>query len=157
MASSIAGRGLIADPAIDKGHVVAVKGGHVIDLETLRANEELIGDSYLQIADGLVLAPLSPEEVEEVMMFLNHSCEPNCGVRGEITFVAMRDIAPGEELTIDYAMIDDDAEERMECRCGTPSCRGVITGKDWEKPELQEKYGRYFSSYILAKIEGGRV
>ena len=63
------------------------------------------------------------------MLFLNHSCEPNVGVQGNIIFVAMRDVAAGEELTIDYAMIDDD-DARMDCGCGTPSCRRVVTGRD---------------------------
>jgi uncharacterized protein len=43
----------------------------------------------------------------------------------------MRAIASGEELTIDYAMIDDMAEEAMDCACGTDSCRGMVTGVDW--------------------------
>ena len=49
------------------------------------------------------------------MMFLNHSCEPNVGVQGQIVFVAMRDVAAGEELTLDYGTIDHDAEP-MACR-----------------------------------------
>ena len=41
-------------------------------------------------------------------MHLNHSCEPNLGLQGQIAFVAMRDIAADEELTFDYAMTDDE-------------------------------------------------
>ena len=40
----------------------------------------------------------------------------------------------------------------MDCRCGTRSCRGVIGGRDWQRPELQERYGNYFSWYLLNKI-----
>src|SRR6516165_3310796 len=71
--------------------------------------------------------------------FQNHSCEPNIGVQGQIVFVAMRDIAAGEELTHDWATTDDE-DYRMECRCGAATCRKIVTGKDWQKPELQEKY-----------------
>ncbi len=85
------------------------------------------------------------------MMFFNHSCNPNVGVRGEITFVAMRNIKPGEELTIDYAMIDDD-NYKMKCNCGAENCRKVITGKDWKRRDLQRKYGQYFSKFLLEKI-----
>jgi SET domain-containing protein len=42
------------------------------------------------------------------MIFSNHSCEPNIGVQGQIVFVAMRDIAAGEELTHDWATTDDE-------------------------------------------------
>jgi len=85
-------------------------------------------------------------------LFLNHSCEPNVGVAGNIVFVAMRDVAAGEELTIDYALFDD-SDERMRCDCGRPACRGVVSGKDWQRPELQVKYAGYFSAYLQRKIQ----
>ncbi|HEY7295903.1 MAG TPA: SET domain-containing protein-lysine N-methyltransferase [Dehalococcoidia bacterium] len=149
--SGIEGRGLFAVAPIATGELVAIKGGHIIDRATLDANAALIGDSYIQIADDAFLAPLEPEEVEPVMLFLNHSCEPNVGVRGNVLFVAMRPIAPGEELTIDYAMIDDEDYE-LPCRCGHANCRGTIGGRDWRRPELQARYGSYFSAYLLAKM-----
>src|SRR5437879_9178039 len=70
------------------------------------------------------------------------------GVRGQITFVAMRDVPAGAELTIDYAMIDGDPAERMACACGAPECRTIITGSDWRLKELQRRYSGYFSRYI---------
>ena len=149
--SKIEGRGLFAVKPIKKGEVVAIKSGHIIDWKTLKKHGKLIGASYLQIDDNFVLAPLTKSEVEKVMMFLNHSCNPNVGVRGEITFVAMRNIKAGEELTIDYAMIDDD-NYRMKCNCGTKNCRKIVTGKDWERKDLQRKYGRYFASFLREKI-----
>ena len=76
------------------------------------------------------------------MMFLNHSCEPNVGVQGQIVFGAMRDVAAGEELTLHYGTIDHDTEP-LACRCGAVACRGVVSGLDWQRPELQRKYGRF--------------
>jgi hypothetical protein len=43
-----------------------------------------------------------------------------------------------EELTIDYAMTDDEPYE-MECQCGSEACRKLITGADWRQTELQKK------------------
>lgn len=63
----------------------------------------------------------------------------------------MRDIAPNEELTTDYALFDD-YDGAMECRCGTPSCRGAIDGRDWRRPELQARYGPYFSWYLQRRF-----
>jgi hypothetical protein len=40
----------------------------------------------------------------------------------------------------------------MECQCRTPSCRGTIGGRDWQRPDLQRKYGTYFSSYLLRRL-----
>ncbi len=150
--SMIEGYGLFAVRPIKKDELIGIKGGHIIDWKTLKKYENLIGDSYLQIDDDFVLAPLSKKEVKGVMMFLNHSCEPNVGTRGEIIFVAMRDIKAGEELTIDYAMIDSD-RYKMKCACGRKSCRQMITGYDWKDKNLQKKYKDYFSRYIKDKIE----
>jgi len=128
-----------------------VKGGHIIDRAELKRNAEVIGASDLQISDELFMAPRTIEEHDDVMMFLNHSCEPNVGPEGNIVFVSMRDIAAGEELTVDYAMVDDD-ELSMDCSCGESACRGTITGRDWKNPKLQRKYGRFFAAYIYTKI-----
>jgi SET domain-containing protein len=59
--------------------------------------------------------------------FINHSCEPNCYskvVRGHILFFALRDIAPGEEILLDYGASYH--SDRKRCDCGAPSCRGRI-------------------------------
>jgi SET domain-containing protein len=149
--STIKGRGLFALEAIAKGEIVCVKGGHLLSRAELVSNAGVVNDADLQVAEDLFLAPRTAAEFEGIMMFLNHSCEPNVGVQGQIVFVAMRDIAVGEELTIDYAMIDHDAEP-MECKCGAAGCRGVITGQDWQKPELQRKYGTHFAWFLLEKI-----
>jgi transcription initiation factor TFIIIB Brf1 subunit/transcription initiation factor TFIIB len=39
-----------------------------------------------------------------------------------------------------------------DCNCGAAHCRKVLTGKDWQKEELQERYSGYFSSYLQEKI-----
>jgi hypothetical protein len=151
--SSIQGRGAFAVAAIGAGQVVAIKGGHVVDRATLEALPEKLKNSEIGIAKGLHLVALSESEYDDVMLFFNHSCEPNVGVRGNVAFVAMRDIPPGEELTIDYAMIDDHEDESMTCRCGTASCRGVIRGRDFRLPELRHRYGRFLSAYLLDQLD----
>jgi uncharacterized protein len=94
---------------------------------------------------------VTDEERELSMLYSNHSCNPNLGMRGEITFVAMRDIRAGEELTHDWAMTDDD-EYSVECKCRAPNCRKILTGKDWERRDLQKRYAGYFSAYLADKI-----
>ena len=146
--SPIQGRGLFARDAIAAGELVAVKGGSIMDRSTLAVVGREISAAEIQVEDDLYIAPRSAGEVEANMLHLNHSCDPNVGVRGQITFVAMRDVPPGTELTIDYAMIDGDPSELMECSCGTRECRKVITGDDWRLPDLQRRYAGHFSRYI---------
>jgi SET domain-containing protein len=149
--SPIAGRGLIAVEPIKKDEVVAVKGGHVVTTETLRQLPDLLQNSDIQIADDLHLVALDDGEYESVMLFINHSCEPNVGFAGNVVLVAMRDIDVGEELTTDYVLFDDYGGS-MDCNCGRPACRGTVNGKDWQRPELQERYQGYFSWYLARRI-----
>lgn len=149
--SDIEGRGLRAVAPIARGDVVAIKGGHIVETATLRGLSDHLQNSEVQIADGFHLVALDDREYEDVMLFLNHSCEPNVGFAGNVVLVAMRDIAPGEELTTDYALFDD-YDGSMACRCGAPGCRHVIDGRDWQRPELQQRYRGYFSTYLADKI-----
>ncbi|MDD5251851.1 MAG: SET domain-containing protein-lysine N-methyltransferase [Patescibacteria group bacterium] len=151
--SAISGRGLLAVKPFKKGELVSIKSGHIIDGQTKKRNEKVIGDSDLQIADDFFLAPLSRRERATTMMYLNHSCDANVGLEGNIVFIAMRDIRAGEELTIDYAMFDDTGSYVMTCRCGTTKCRGTIRGGDWRRPELQKRYRGYFSAFIQRKMD----
>ena len=150
--SKIHGRGLFATANIAKDEIVAVKGGHIVDRKTLREKiTPLLGPVEIQIDDDLFIAPVTDEERELSMLYSNHSCDANLGVRGEITFVAMRDIRAGEELTHDWATTDDD-DYSVECKCGAPACRKVLTGKDWRRSELQKRYEGYFSAHLTRKI-----
>src|SRR5215204_2377130 len=87
--SRIAGRGLHAAAPLARGEVVCVKGGHLVDRATLERHKAAVNEADMQVTDELFLAPLSEDEFEGVMMFLNHSCEPNVGVQGQIVFVAL--------------------------------------------------------------------
>lgn len=148
--SSIQGRGLFAREPIAKGEIVCIKGGRIFNRETLREVAQSLGPAEIQIAEDLFIGPLTEQEREGSMIFSNHSCEPNIGVQGQIVFVAMRDIDAGEELTHDWATTDDDAYE-MECNCGAASCRKIITGQDWRRKDLQERYADHMSWYLVEK------
>ena len=147
--SKIHGRGLFAIADIAKNETVAVKGGHIVDRKTLREEvTRLLGPVEIQIDKDLFIAPVTVVDV-----YSNHSCNPNLGIRGEITFVAMRDIHAGEELAHDWAMTDDD-DYSVDCKCCAPNCRKILTGKDWQRADLQKRYTGYFSAHLADKIAG---
>jgi uncharacterized protein len=59
--------------------------------------------------------------------YINHSCEPNLAariVKDHILYVSLRDIKPGEELTVDYMF--DRKVDKIPCSCGSRKCRGTI-------------------------------
>ena len=144
--SKIHGRGLFAIADIAKDEIVAVKGGHIVDGNTLRETiTPMLGPVEIQIGDDLFIAPVTEEERELSMLYSNHSCDPNLGMRGEITFVAVRDIRAGEELTHDWAMTDDD-DYSIECNCGSPDCRKISHGQRLATPRFAEALRRLFFS-----------
>jgi uncharacterized protein len=59
--------------------------------------------------------------------YINHSCEPNAFMKilyNHILFIALRDIQPGEEITIDYESTLHSDTKRCSCRAS--KCRGTI-------------------------------
>jgi SET domain-containing protein len=151
--SAIHGQGLFSVGAISAGEVVAVKGGYVLPKKEWATLEQRLGPAEIQISEELFIAPTHSSEREGCMLYTNHSCDPNIGIQGQIVFVAMNDIATGEELTHDWATTDDQ-DYTMKCHCGSSCCRSTITGHDWMRKELQEKYKGWFSWHIQKKIEG---
>jgi SET domain-containing protein len=149
---TLAGRGVIAVADIGKDEIVAIKAGHIVTRAEIEQVTATAGDMALQIEDDFYLAPRSPGDVDDMSVFINHSCDPNVGFRGQVVYLAMRDIESGEELCHDYAMERSDGYV-LDCRCGSPLCRGKVTGEDWKLPELQQRYGDYFSLYIHNKIQ----
>lgn len=152
--SPIQGRGLFARAPIARGEIVAIKGGYIFDAATRSEVEPRLGPAEIPVAEGFFIGPLAEPEKDGGMIWSNHSCDPNIGVQGQIVFVAMREIQPGEELTHDWATTDDDTYE-MKCHCGADGCRGVITGRDWRRRDLQQKYRGYMSWYLQRRIESG--
>jgi D-alanine-D-alanine ligase len=83
---------------------------------------------------------------------VGHSCEPSAWLRG-LDVVARRAIAPGEEVTLEYATLHDERMPSFACDCGAPSCRGRIRGTEHRLP-LVECYGEHVTSHVRRKREG---
>ena len=88
---------------------------------------------------------------------INHSCEPTLGWTDERTLIAMRDIAAGEELTVDYATAIDDPDYVLLCHCETYRCRQVIEGTDWQIPQLQQRYAGHWHPAVQTPHRRGRL
>lgn len=140
--------GVFATAPIQAGELLTLYGGELINgeiLATLPPTEQV---HILQIEDDLYIAPTSTETAH----YVNHSCEPNAWLDGPIALYALRDIAPGEEITFDYATCDGSPYDEFDCLCGSPVCRKRITGKDWQIPDLWERYSGHFSPYLQHRI-----
>ncbi len=141
--SAIEGTGLFATSAISKGELLLRLGGRVVTDEEFAALE-LKSYSCLNIDHGSILLMRADDRAD----FLNHSCDANLWLIDEVSLVARRDIEAGEELTADYALFSTDGAWSMACNCGSALCRGRICGKDWRRPDLQQRYAGHFSPLL---------
>ncbi|MFC1687897.1 SET domain-containing protein [Patescibacteria group bacterium] len=150
---STIGKGVFAKEKISKGEILidARKDpGTYMPVSEADALWEKGYDYMMQVDDNTFAVTDNPEELEEGD-FVNHSCDPNCGIKNRLALAALRDIEPGEEITFDYAM-SESTDYRMKCQCGSKNCRGEITGNDWKLPDLQKRYNGFFSDYLQKKI-----
>jgi uncharacterized protein len=142
-------KGVFAGAAISKGEVLAVWGGEIMTQEQNSLLPDAVARLAIQVEEDLYLSGPAEDSGD----FVNHSCNPNAGLSGQIVMVAMRDIAPGEEVCLDYAMCDGSEYDEFPCVCGAADCRGVVRGSDWRNPDLWTRYRGYFSPYLQRRID----
>lgn len=153
--SPISGTGMLAREPIKKGETVCIVGGSVMtdaEFAAFQATHSLY--SFIQIDKDLYLV----EDVEKTRFLyasMNHSCDSNTWMKDEATLAARRDIEPGEEVTVDYALFTTRSSWMLDhrCRCGSPDCRRIVTGDDWRREDVQERYRNHFSPFINRRIE----
>ena len=110
------GRGVFAIAPIRKGEVIAIFDGPILDDDFEPWTKDLYNHT-IQVGKTMW------RDSKGLGRYLNHSCEPNCGIKKLNRVVAMRNIEKGEEVTWDYEMTEKNPDWRMRCRCRTPSCR----------------------------------
>jgi SET domain-containing protein len=70
---------------------------------------------------------IDASQSSDPLRYTNHSCRPNAVLRisqGRVEIYAMREVAAGEEITVNYGTTHH--EGRLRCRCGAPGCVGRI-------------------------------
>ena len=143
------GHTVVAREPIARGELIVVWSGTLVCGEELSGMPATVRRYSLQVEEDQYLVSLSDCEPPD---YVNHSCDPNSGLAGQITLVAMRDISAGEEITYDYAMSDGSPYDEFTCSCGAPHCRGHVSGDDWRRSELWRRYAGYFSPYLQRRI-----
>lgn len=144
---------MFATIPVREGEVVAIVGGELLTEDEFQERAAALSRyNAIQVDDTLHLLG-APEELDQAA--INHSCDSNLWMHDENTNVARRDIAAGEELTIDYALFTASEDWRLEeCRCSTEHCRGTVTGGDWRLSDIQQRYASHFSPFLNRRIVG---
>lgn len=129
--NSIAGYGIYAVRHIHEGEMLYCgeeRATRIVSKQHVQKNwnaeEKIFFGQYAYPLGGDVYAIWDEEPHQWSPQ--NHSCNANTQMRG-LNMYAKRSIAPGEELTLDYAELLDREMEPFECKCGAPNCRGTIT------------------------------
>ncbi len=145
------GNGLFAKEEIQAGEPIAAFDGATYTDEFDSADH--LNYYLLQIGEGIW------QDAAGVARYANHSCDPNCGIQGLNQIVAMKKIAPNEEITFDYEMTEETWEMEdgvpyfMECQCGSPICRKKIGSFKNLPQHIRDKYKGFISSWLVKKYE----
>lgn len=127
------GLGVFAARNIAPGEVIlAIEGPHINFAETRRRGPREC--MAIQIGPDLYIDTQPPG------VWVNHSCDPNCGIKADRQLTALRAIRDEEEICFDYSTTMEEASFTMECLCGAPSCRGVVRDFSTLPPALRRKY-----------------
>lgn len=138
------GKGVFAKQAIRKGEVIAIFDGPIYDDIFDGWTEDLLNHT---IQFGKTLW----RDSSGVARRINHSCDPNCGIKDLFKVVAMRRIEPGEEITFDYEMTEKSDWWRLHCQCGSPLCRKKIGNFKNMPRSVRNRYAGYISEWLLQK------
>ena len=133
------GKALYATKFIPKGcYILTFCGPLVNDEEATRRDMENFGrimGNEMQIGEDFYIY------LQEPGRLINHSCEPNAGVRDDTILTAIKDISKGEEICFDYSSTMDEGEIwAMECLCGQSNCRGFAADFKTLPRETRVKY-----------------
>lgn len=132
--STIAGNGVVVGENIKKGEIIQRFKGK-IKSHVVENKEDSISDVY---TNWLGVGKDKWIEVEYPLQYVNHSCNPNSGIKGRVTIVALRNIKKDEEITIDYSTTESDDLWEMKCKCREKNCRHIIRSIQY-LPERQFK------------------
>lgn len=143
-----AGMGAFADVPIFESEILVRWQGRVLNFSDFSQTPESFRTRSVQVGEDQYLVPFEITHAD----YFNHSCDPNAGLQGPRTLIALRPIKKGEPICYDYAMTDGSPYDEFSCRCGVPHCRGRVTGEDWKQQSLQERYRGFFSPYLSERI-----
>ena len=140
--SKIEGSGIYIEEDAVAGDVISnIKGEPQFKINKNK-RDALSHPNWVGVAENQWIDPAIPYK------FLNHSCNPNSGIKGRLSIVALRNIEKGEEITVDYSTIEGDPRWEMRCSCGENNCRKIIYSIHSLPKSQFAKYLPYVSTYF---------
>ena len=123
--SAIDGQGAFAtEPIVQRLKIGEIRGESI---SVAQARIRATRSERIMIVEVSNRRAIDFSQSADPMRYTNHSCAPNARLsirQGRVEFYALRDIAPGEEITVDYG--ETHHAGRLACRCGAPGCVGRL-------------------------------
>ncbi|OYU72318.1 MAG: SET domain-containing protein-lysine N-methyltransferase [Burkholderiales bacterium PBB5] len=123
--SRIDGFGVFAAEDVPAQRKIGEIRGETISVSEARRRAQ--GKARIMIVEISPKKAIDASASTDPMRFTNHSCQPNARLQirdGRVEFYALRDIAPGQEITVNYG--ETHHEGTLACRCGQPGCIGFL-------------------------------
>lgn len=136
------GKGLFANTRFKKNQILFKVEGE-IRVDSYGPNY-WIGARWFGIDDRTWLSTSK----DSYAYYLNHSCNPNTGLKDKVVVVAMRTIEEGEEITIDYSITEADPYWKMKCKCGNQNCRKIIRSIQYLPEEIYLQYEPFVPEFL---------
>lgn len=140
--SKIEGMGVMAGENIKKGELIRYIKGEMKFKVNKSKDDALSNPDWIGIAKDQWIDPEKPYK------FLNHSCDPSAGVKGKVSLIALRNIKEGEEVNIDYSIIEGDALWELHCACGSKDCRKTIRSIQYLPKKTYQRYLPFIPKYF---------
>jgi uncharacterized protein len=140
--SKVEGDGIFAGEDIKKGEFILYMKGKRIFFEYDNNKNYEMCSKWCGLKKNLWIEPEYP------IVQTNHSCNPNMGMTGMVTFRAIRNIKKGDELTFDYSICEEELDWEMNCSCGSSNCRKVIRSIQFLPKKIFESYLPYIPKYF---------
>ncbi len=140
--SSIHGKGVFATQDFKKGENIFILKGDKKFLNIKNKKDSALGPNWIGIKHGVWIDPAAP------FYYLNHSCDPNMGIKGTVMFTAIKKIKLGDELTFDYSITEDDIHWKFNCHCGKKNCRKILKSIQYLPQVSYQSYFPYIPKYF---------
>jgi len=144
--SAIHGNGIFTRDSVKKGERICFLKGRKKIMRNKSKADSLANPDWVGVSKYTWIDPAMP------FKYLNHSCNPNTGIKGRVSMYALRDIKSNEELTIDYSTTEGDTLWELaggvKCKCGSHRCRGRIRSIQYLPKSYFERYLPYIPTYF---------
>ncbi len=133
IADTDVGLGVFAKKLIKKDEKILKFSGPIINCSQITGEKALHGYP-IQIEDNKYIDTQKPG------VLVNHSCNPNAGIKNDKILIAIKNIYIDEEIRFDYSTTMDEDDWTMKCKCRQKNCRKIIKDFKYLPKRTQEKY-----------------